>query len=637
MTKKSEFQKYSKKSIAELCESLKNKHNNSTKKSYINHIRFPYYKNLEENSEVKFTFPVTILLGANGTNKTSILRALEASPHGKDLGHYWFDTALDAMHDKYLHQYVYGYSIDKLGIVEVKKKRVKSKNRGPDYFETDDVPDTKYTRPSENLKEILPDPKIMGRTRWAPVKMEVCYIDFRQEIPAYDIYMHINNHSLSSSTSRKYVDDLKLRLRRVSPHLERVLSEDLPTHKYHKVEKIVEPPRTISGEELSWISYILNRKYEEIKIVKHNYYNSPPSHVPGYTIKINGAGGKYSEAYAGSGEYSAIMITHRIWNAPHNSLILMDEPETSLHPGAQKNLLKYILYISLKRNIQFIISSHSQYLADGLPNDARKKFDLLDTGKVIVTNSNSLAESFYAMGGFGASYLGKRKIYVEDRLAKFLVEKAISICGSTEERSLYSVDFMPGGASKVWSTIVPTYAHDSSKDLNCYTTHPGIIFDGDQNKPKNSYQHIRKSKDAKREIDQQIIQSYVGQSGFRRYPLKNSGDSEKISEKEIEMMGEAISWMEKHSGYLPGDGNPEKLIIDTLVSENDSNIQEMIVNNDDAKKFWEHKACEDLDEDYVTSNDIFETIRRYVPKISRENEIWRRIYDEVHKVLGMNQ
>ena len=43
--------------------------------NYIKYIQFPKYKNLTENSKIEFEFPLTMLVGKNGTGKSSVLQA----------------------------------------------------------------------------------------------------------------------------------------------------------------------------------------------------------------------------------------------------------------------------------------------------------------------------------------------------------------------------------------------------------------------------------------------------------------------------------------------------------------------------------------------------------------------------------
>ena len=62
---------------------------------YIDYIRFPHYKSLSLNSKINFDFPITLLVGKNGVNKTSILQALYGSPVNKSVSEYWFSTNVD--------------------------------------------------------------------------------------------------------------------------------------------------------------------------------------------------------------------------------------------------------------------------------------------------------------------------------------------------------------------------------------------------------------------------------------------------------------------------------------------------------------------------------------------------------------
>ncbi len=62
---------------------------------YINHIRFPHFKNLEDDTRIDFDFPITALVGPNGANKSSVLKALFGAPGNNNLGTRWFSTQVD--------------------------------------------------------------------------------------------------------------------------------------------------------------------------------------------------------------------------------------------------------------------------------------------------------------------------------------------------------------------------------------------------------------------------------------------------------------------------------------------------------------------------------------------------------------
>jgi predicted ATPase len=66
---------------------------------YITHIRFPRYKNMVSGSQINFDFPVTALVGANGSGKTSVLNALYGAPIRNSTGQYWFSTKVDPIEE----------------------------------------------------------------------------------------------------------------------------------------------------------------------------------------------------------------------------------------------------------------------------------------------------------------------------------------------------------------------------------------------------------------------------------------------------------------------------------------------------------------------------------------------------------
>ena len=104
-------------------------------KKYIEHIRYPKFRNLEPNTRINFDFPLTFLVGKNGGGKSSTLQSLYGCPLNKSLGSYWFSTALDPIKDlkKNRNCFIYGYKIN--GITkEVLKQRAPRKSN-LDYWE----------------------------------------------------------------------------------------------------------------------------------------------------------------------------------------------------------------------------------------------------------------------------------------------------------------------------------------------------------------------------------------------------------------------------------------------------------------------------------------------------------------------
>ncbi|WP_146672282.1 AAA family ATPase, partial [Escherichia coli] len=82
----------------------------------------------------------------------------------------------------------------------------------------------------------------------------------------------------------------------------------------------------------------------------------------------------YTESFAGSGEFAIVSLILNIYSAKPNSLILLDEPEVSLHPGAQKRMMDVLYSIVEQKKHQVVISTHSPVIVNTLPKDAIKLF-----------------------------------------------------------------------------------------------------------------------------------------------------------------------------------------------------------------------------------------------------------------------
>jgi DNA repair exonuclease SbcCD ATPase subunit len=113
--------------LKNLSDSLKSLQN---KNPHIHSLRFPHYRNLKPDSELLFEFPITVLLGKNGTNKSSILHALYGSVEGKSIGEFWFETKVDTIletkngrRQSVVHRYIGGPKGELLECIKLRGKR----------------------------------------------------------------------------------------------------------------------------------------------------------------------------------------------------------------------------------------------------------------------------------------------------------------------------------------------------------------------------------------------------------------------------------------------------------------------------------------------------------------------------------
>ena len=158
--------------------------------NYIEYMVFPYYKNLVPGTKIDFAFPLTVLVGKNGSGKSSTLHALYGAPYWHSCSEFWFSTETDPIVEtggNGRNRFFYGYTENRnSGIKEVMKTRMKrgskTKEDDPDYWETS--------------KPIKRDGMIASK-RNDPVKRDVIYIDFRAEVSAFDKIFHFSKGNLN--------------------------------------------------------------------------------------------------------------------------------------------------------------------------------------------------------------------------------------------------------------------------------------------------------------------------------------------------------------------------------------------------------------------------------------------------------
>jgi len=437
--------------------------------NFICSIRFPVYKNLESNSFINFDFPLTVLVGQNGCGKSSVLHALEGSPSGKSVGKFWFSTKLDPIQEGRgkPNCFIYKYYNAKAGKeVEVIKQRVRYKKKvgdtikiNPDYWEPTRS-SIEYDMIPPIVKKEKPEPGGHKSSRWQVPKFKVVYINFRSELSAFDQYFYFGEKPQNLKRYSSKQDRLRSWVKnRLSPLLEGEKDYVLTRNK-KKLNK--KPVKKLPVAEVAIISNILGKDYIECKMLEHQCFGTL-----GYSVQFVVNDMTYTEAFAGSGEMSVVRVVHSVAQAPVNSLILLDEPEVSLHPGAQKKLKTFLLQQCADYGHQIVISSHSPTILEDLPDKAIKVFTSSQHGKFRIDNERCRNDAFVQIG---QTVSEKKQIIVEDNIAKYLVEHALESLGN-EFVQTFEVNYYPGGESSIFKDLV-LYSRKSEKDLF-------VIFDGD--------------------------------------------------------------------------------------------------------------------------------------------------------------
>ncbi len=516
--------------------------------AYITHIRFPRFKNLAPGTNIDFEFPITALVGANGSGKTSVLHALYGAPKSYSTGEYWFGTQVDPIEegDGSPNRFIYGhYSPQFKAVVETRKARVRKVRDGkedPNYWE----PTKEAPGDGMEVPQALPEAKIDGRSkdRWNPVVRKVVYINFRKELSAFDKYFYFGKEPVTKAVPKgqktRGITSKKELIVRDAKKLSQVLEKGDTSLTYRGM-KIATENRLLTKEELEAVSFILGREYSEARVVRHRLFKGDGNLSVIFSTKFC----KYSEAFAGSGEVAVTSCVIQVLAAKNGSLLLLDEPEVSLHPGAQERLLAFLAKMVKERKLQVVFSTHSPHLIAALPNEAIKTFVQLSDGSFSVIPESHPYAAFHRLG---AAHDNKIVVLVEDRLAQHVVNQALQRIDDEALRKLFSVEFLPGGASTILSNRIPVLMENTSKIL--------VLLDGDQRKTGTlpDPDTIPASQDGDLE---NIIQEQIG---TKPVCLIDGGGSGGNKSQKAAFLRKYMKWVRDNLSYLPLS-SPEEIVL----------------------------------------------------------------------------
>lgn len=543
---------------SELIQIIKTIKTNGRFNNYIDFVRFPFYRNLELNTLINFDFPLTIFIGQNGCGKSSCLHALYGAPKGFTPSSFWFDTSVDPIayynDAKKRHSFWYKYVHTDGTVKEVIKARIK-RNDDPNYWET--------SRPlawaGMQTRE--------GNDRDQPIEKKVVYIDFRGELSAFDKYFYFGNiRGVTSRTKQEFI-------RRKSVLLKNVLSGSKDFY-YTKRGQINRPVRIINPEELKWISFILGKNYLSGKFIEHSFFRND-----GYTVIFKTSHAEYSEAFAGSGEVAVVRLVLKILEAENQSLILLDEPEVSLHPGAQSRLKFFLLEQIKSKKHQIILTSHSPSIVNGLPKEAIKVFyQNPSNGRFLVKENLTPDEAFYHIE-FPLNE--KKNIIVEDILAQEILSAVLTKMGE-ETQNIFNVKFNPGGETVIKREFATVFCREeNSKNY--------IYFDGDQ-KPQNPNPDWRSFTSS--EINSKFLRSIIKKQTEEdiKFSVDGSG-GEGNDEQQSDLLKRYLDYYLSNVFYLPKQ-IPEEVIWNNTLA---NNIAKAILNNE---KFDQYSALINIEVNY---------------------------------------
>lgn len=616
---------------------------------FISSIRFPHYKSLETETRIDFNWPITVLVGPNGTNKTSILHALAAAPAGKSIAEYWFSTKLDDIdrwgggdkreQKKNPHRFIYSYgkSVADPG-AECRKARVTRKFRGkeipprlvgkedPDYWEPTKV------AVSDGMRQFTPDPNdpLKYQQRWKLIEKPILFLDLKSEISAFDKFLNHSRENQRTNTATKK----RIRAMSTAADLEKALNGTTRNKKI--MTRIIEGPRDLDPTAVGAVSRILGKNVDSIRVIRHKLFGAPGTT---FRLYLKTPGVEYSEAHAGSGEFTIVRLVDEILRAENGTLILLDEPETSLHPGAQERFMEFLVAQTLTKKLQVVLSTHSPAIVDCLPARAIKVlgFDNADSQVKLLAQACTPSEAFNALG-FVPKHNTRFRIFLEDELSKELVEASMRRKRPTV-KDMADIQIIPGGSGAIVDTVLPVLATGHQT----YGESSVILLDGDEKSElfdaflnlsrDELVQKITNCENPEKELEfEEIWKRCI----HRTLPKLFIHGDKSNKDDNVERL---FAFATERLGFI-GDSWPEKILAeqafpdDYRITINTPGFLDD-ENGEKWKEWWVEKTRDFnklTDQETVSAQLIFQYQRACLNSLSDSNPLFQSVMNEVERV-----
>ena len=227
----------------------------------------------------------------------------------------------------------------------------------------------------------------------------------------------------------EYID-----LSRVQPVSGRVGYKTLANPAYDETEA-----SSFGKGRLARFSGIMGRTYDLAKMALTNQDSKREVPVVGYH------GSSYSGFHQGAGETTIAELLQT--EMPKYSLVLIDEIESSLHPRAQRRLVRDLASKARELELQIVITTHSPYVLEELPFEARACIVQTPTGVREIVYGVSPE---FAMTKMDDVQHSECDVYVEDPPAGTML---MEILIATKAELVSRCQIVPFGASSVGKAL----------------------------------------------------------------------------------------------------------------------------------------------------------------------------------------
>ncbi len=198
----------------------------------------------------------------------------------------------------------------------------------------------------------------------------------------------------------------------------------------------------INDEFRKRLSHVLGRDYKKARFVTSNVDSKRQVGL------LEREWGELSQFHQGAGEDATMDLFRSLQQIPQYSLLIIDEVEASLHPRAQRRLVRFLLWLSRQKRLQIVLSTHSPYVLEELPQEARVMLLPGPQGLNVVYG----VSPEFAMSRMDDEIHPDSHVFVEDREAQIWLRE---ILASSEDSAdiLHHIVISAVGPSNVVSLL----------------------------------------------------------------------------------------------------------------------------------------------------------------------------------------
>lgn len=200
---------------------------------------------------------------------------------------------------------------------------------------------------------------------------------------------------------------------------------------------VIQQSNIVENRVKEWTCRILGSAYDCVRDNRVRINDKT-----GNLLSVNRSNISYSEPHMGWGELRVNKLISMIEMLPEKSLVLIEEPEISLHPSAQHEMGRYLINVACEKGHQIMITTHSEFILESLPIASCVYINNEGDNISTIPGITSLqAKSLMADGHVPALH-----ILVEDNCAKAVLSEMIR---SLDYNLLQTVRIHPCGNTDI--------------------------------------------------------------------------------------------------------------------------------------------------------------------------------------------